>query len=281
MRSAAPTRREAEDRCGSRAPSPRPALRVIGEARRPSRRGRCAGALPGLPEGVLLGLALKELAANLPSVGSLVLTPTSWPRCWPLGSRIDDAAPAGVVVHRRSEYDELLDRHGTRGQAEFFLGPAAARWRRMRGLTTYSPRHSPRPTRRPRDWRRGSVDESGLPRFLFEPADRVVMVGQERPRSPMWRSTSTARPVPRRGSRHRREALGVMTRRAVAEVPSCCCRTLAVEPRFEARTMVEATLDGGRALVALDEVYLGHAGHQSARSASPCRKAAERQRPAG
>ena len=26
-----------------------------------------------------------------------------------------------VVVHRRTELDDLLDRHGTRGQAEFFL----------------------------------------------------------------------------------------------------------------------------------------------------------------
>lgn len=30
-------------------------------------------------------------------------------------------APRVVVVHRRTELDELLDRHGTRGQAEFFL----------------------------------------------------------------------------------------------------------------------------------------------------------------
>ena len=30
-------------------------------------------------------------------------------------------APRVVVAHRRSELDELLDRHGTRGQAEFFL----------------------------------------------------------------------------------------------------------------------------------------------------------------
>ena len=30
-------------------------------------------------------------------------------------------APRAVVVHRRTELDELLARHGTRGQAEFFL----------------------------------------------------------------------------------------------------------------------------------------------------------------
>ncbi|MEZ5097344.1 MAG: hypothetical protein R2731_15365 [Nocardioides sp.] len=29
--------------------------------------------------------------------------------------------PRVVVVHRRSEYAELVARHGTRGQADFFL----------------------------------------------------------------------------------------------------------------------------------------------------------------
>ena len=29
--------------------------------------------------------------------------------------------PRGVVVHRASELSELVDRHGTRGQVEFFL----------------------------------------------------------------------------------------------------------------------------------------------------------------
>jgi len=29
--------------------------------------------------------------------------------------------PRVVLVHRRTEFDELVDRHGTRGQAAFFL----------------------------------------------------------------------------------------------------------------------------------------------------------------
>ncbi|MFE0051298.1 hypothetical protein ACFWZP_15740, partial [Streptomyces sp. NPDC059013] len=30
-------------------------------------------------------------------------------------------APRAVIVHRTTEYEELLARHGTHGQAEFFL----------------------------------------------------------------------------------------------------------------------------------------------------------------
>lgn len=30
-------------------------------------------------------------------------------------------APRAVLVHRRTEYEELLARHGTHGQAAFFL----------------------------------------------------------------------------------------------------------------------------------------------------------------
>ena len=36
-------------------------------------------------------------------------------------------APRAVLVHRRTEFQELLARHGTRGQAAFFLScPRAA-----------------------------------------------------------------------------------------------------------------------------------------------------------
>ncbi len=66
-------------------------------------------------------------------------------------------APRVVVVHRRSEYDELLDRHGTRGQAEFFLRT------RGRSLETVTTTHDQladalRVVRAaiPRDWRQGS-----------------------------------------------------------------------------------------------------------------------------
>jgi regulator of protease activity HflC (stomatin/prohibitin superfamily) len=49
-------------------------IRVLGEAQAAAEVATLA-AYRDLPEGVLLGLAVKELAANLPAIGSLVLTP--------------------------------------------------------------------------------------------------------------------------------------------------------------------------------------------------------------
>ncbi len=59
-------RRETEDEAGR--------LRVIGEAKAEAEAAALA-AYRAVPEGVLLALVLKELAGNLPDVGSLVLTP--------------------------------------------------------------------------------------------------------------------------------------------------------------------------------------------------------------
>jgi hypothetical protein len=49
-------------------------LRVIGEAEGAAETARLA-AYRDLQEGVLLGIALRELAGNLPKIGSLILTP--------------------------------------------------------------------------------------------------------------------------------------------------------------------------------------------------------------
>ena len=89
-------------------------------------------------------------------------------------------APRVVVVHRRTELEELLARHGTRGQAAFFL---QTRGRDLAELDEHD-----RALREalatvtgaiPLDWRRGTVERADLDRFLFEPDDLVVVVGQD------------------------------------------------------------------------------------------------------
>lgn len=88
--------------------------------------------------------------------------------------------PRVVVVHRRTEYDELVARHGTRGQAAFFLRG------RGRDLSELEERHwqtssaIAQVTKAvPVDWRRGAVERSDVSRFLFAPDDVVVVVGQD------------------------------------------------------------------------------------------------------
>src|ERR1700730_12556918 len=89
-------------------------------------------------------------------------------------------APRRVVIHRPTELDELVERHGTRGQAAFFLST------RGRRVEEVEERHElqaaairAEAAAIPVDWRRGSVPRAALPRFLFEPEDLVVVVGQD------------------------------------------------------------------------------------------------------
>jgi hypothetical protein len=89
-------------------------------------------------------------------------------------------APRVVLVHRHTELEELVARHGTRGQAAFYL---RTRGRRIEDLEA---RHAGQAAALaaassaiPVDWRRGLVERADLPRFLFGPDDIVVAVGQD------------------------------------------------------------------------------------------------------
>ncbi|MYS05184.1 hypothetical protein GTW71_01670, partial [Streptomyces sp. SID6041] len=89
-------------------------------------------------------------------------------------------APRAVLVHRTTEYEELLARHGTRGQAAFFLSA------RGRSVDAVRERHE-RSHRAlaevaaavPLAWRQTRVERADLDRFLFGPEDVVVVVGQD------------------------------------------------------------------------------------------------------
>ena len=118
-------------------------------------------------------------------------------------------APRAVLVHRRSELDELVDRHGTRGQAEFFL---RTRGRALAGRPDRARRARPPPSTRsrPRCRRTGDVATSSVAtcdRFAFEPGGRV--------RRRRARRTGRQRgEVPRRATgRRRRPRAGAEPRR--------------------------------------------------------------------
>ncbi|EFL03962.1 conserved hypothetical protein [Streptomyces sp. SPB78] len=89
-------------------------------------------------------------------------------------------APRVVLVHRVSEYEELLARHGTHGQAAFVLGS------RGDDLDTLAGRHHATrdaltaiAARIPLTWRQARVERADLDRFLFAPEDIVVVAGQD------------------------------------------------------------------------------------------------------
>ncbi|MFE9096964.1 hypothetical protein [Streptomyces sp. NPDC007264] len=173
-------------------------------------------------------------------------------------------APRAVLVHRTTEYEEVVARHGTHGQAAFFLSS------RGRDIEEVAERH--RATRRalaevaaavPLAWRQSRVERADLDRFLFAPEDVVVVVGQDGLVANVAKYL-TGQPVvgidtdPGRNPgvlvRHRPEDAAVL-------LPAAQARGTGVDEL----TMVEAVADDTQRLVALNEIYLGAAGHQTAR----------------
>ncbi|WIM99506.1 hypothetical protein ACTOB_003163 [Actinoplanes oblitus] len=169
-------------------------------------------------------------------------------------------SPRVVVVSRRSELDELLARHGTRGAAGYFLK------QRGRDLDEVTARHEALRSALvevggavPADWRRGHVERTDLPRFLFAPEDIVVAVGQDGLVANVAKYLD-GQPVIGVDPEPGRNA-GVLVRHPAAAVGGL----LRGGFRAQGRTMVVARLDDGQELSGLNEIYIGHAGHQSAR----------------
>ena len=174
--------------------------------------------------------------------------------------------PRLVLVTRRTPFEELLGRHATRGQAAAFLS------RRGLKLEILEQRHeATRAAERqagalaPGEWRRASVERGQLDRFLFEAEDLVVAVGQDGLVANLAKYLSGQpviglNPLP---------ALydGVLVKHAVAALPPLLAAAAAGKATLERRTMVEARLDDGQRLLALNEIFVGHRSHQSARYA--------------
>jgi NAD kinase len=175
-------------------------------------------------------------------------------------------APRAVLVHRRTEYQELIDRHSTRGQAEFFLRT------RGREIGEVERRHRLAEAALaqvagavPADWRHARVERTDLSRFLFAPDDVVVVVGQDGlvanaakylEGQPVLGIDAEPGRNPGVLVRHRASDAAKLLRAAVEP---------GVEARMDQRTMVEAVADDTQRLLALNEIYLGQPGHQTAR----------------
>jgi hypothetical protein len=170
-------------------------------------------------------------------------------------------APRAVLVHRTTEYEELVARHGTHGQAAFFLSS------RGRDIEEIAERH--RRTRRalaevtaaiPLTWRQTRVERGDLDRFLFAPEDVVVVVGQDGLVANVAKYL-TGQPVVGIDADPGRNP-GVLVRHPPADAAKLLA---AAGSQTEELTMVEAVADDTQRIVALNEIYLGAAGHQTAR----------------
>lgn len=188
--------------------------------------------------------------------------------------------PRVVVVHRRTEYDELIARHGTRGQAEFYLAT------RQQDLAAVERRHDLTEaalrtvsTGIPAEWARAVVERHDLSRFVFRPEDIVVVVGQDGLVANLAKYVGR-QPVigidPLPGTN-----AGVLVPHRADSTQRLLAAASAGDAAVVERTMVQASTDDGQTLVALNEIYLGAATHQSARYTLGVAGHAERQSSSG
>jgi len=189
-------------------------------------------------------------------------------------------SPRAVFVTRETDYELLLARHATRGQAKFFLGTRGqdidVLEERHRQL--HAALHAARAAV-PGDWRQASVARADLDRFLFAPEDVVVVVGQDGLVANVAKYLD-GQPV--LGLNPAPDLYdGVLVRIPLARFPSLLPASVAGAAPAERRTMVEARLDNGERLLALNEVFVGHHSHQSARYRIACGDAAEDQSSSG
>jgi NAD kinase len=188
--------------------------------------------------------------------------------------------PRVVIVRRETDLDRVRATYASLASARFVL--------ERKGLSTSRVEEahadfveSLRKVRSavPADWRQAVILRSEVERFLFGPDDIVVTLGQDGLVANVAKYLDGQTVIgvdPQPGAN-----AGVLARFAVdgvgAALLSAAAREIAVEPRV----MVEARLDNGEGLLALNEIFVGHRSHQSARYSLRSGGSVERQSSSG
>ena len=172
--------------------------------------------------------------------------------------------PRIIIVTRASELTLLVAEHGTREQARFAVSEEGrnfnelvARDERQRDAvravsTTLAPA-----------WRRAHVGRDDLATFLFDPGDVVVAIGQDGlvPNVAKYLDTQLVLGVNPDPDHYE----GLLVRHSARQAGALLDRAMRQRVEVERRTMVEARLDDGQTLRALNEIFVGQRQHQSAK----------------
>lgn len=172
--------------------------------------------------------------------------------------------PRAVFVTRETDFDLLLTRHATREQARFFLE------RRGQSLEILETQHKAftetlEKVRAivPPDWRHAHVSRGDLDRFLFTPEDVVIAVGQDGLVANTAKYLEGQAVIGINPSPDLYD--GILVRHPPGKLAKLLDAVITGARVFEPRTMVEARLESGERLTALNEIFVGHRSHQSAR----------------
>ncbi|MCB9689049.1 MAG: NAD(+)/NADH kinase [Alphaproteobacteria bacterium] len=186
--------------------------------------------------------------------------------------------PRCVVLTRPTPYEELIAHHGTHGHAEWFLSRqgrdlrelVAAHEQQLQAVDTVW-------RSIPSTWRSTRIERRDLDRFLFEPEDIVVAVGQDGlvANAAKYLGEQPVMGVNPGGFD------GVLVRHApraaLVLLPLIADRVA----KITVRTRVQATTDDGQRLLALNEIYVGQRTHQSSRYTLSAAGREERQSSSG
>jgi NAD kinase len=171
-----------------------------------------------------------------------------------------------VIVTRKTPLVQLIERWGTRTQAEFYLKTRGQQIEDYEAADAGFTAALEQVTRQiPAARRRTAVDRSLLDRFIFAPDDVVVFVGQDGlvANAAKYLDGQLAIGVNPDPSRYE----GVLVPFAPAAFGQVLQFADTRQGSFtiERRTMVEALREDGQKLLALNEIYIGHRTHQSSR----------------
>ena len=172
--------------------------------------------------------------------------------------------PRVVLVTRETELAALLARHATRGQVEFYLssrGQDFAEVERRDHIQTAAIAAAKQAV--PADWSFAQVSREDLNRFLFTPNDIVVALGQDGLVANIAKYLDGQPVIGVAPDPDMAE--GILTPHPLTALPDLLQRTHVHDVDMEHRTMASAELAGGDSLLALNELFIGHRSHQSAR----------------
>ena len=173
-------------------------------------------------------------------------------------------SPRVVLVTRPTELAALLSHHGTRGQAEFFLSSRGQSFDEVARRDAIQEEAIARAKRAvPNDWSFAHVWRDDLNRFLFFPNDIVVGLGQDGLVANLAKYLD-GQPV-LGVSPDLASSEGVLARHGLDQLDGLLRRAAHQDVDISARSMVQARSSNGDSLRALNELFIGHRSHQSAR----------------
>ena len=189
-------------------------------------------------------------------------------------------APRVILVRRETDLDRIRASYTSAAAARFVL--------ECKGLTLEAVEDTHRRFTEalhriraaiPADWRQATILRADVERFVFGPEDVVLAVGQDGLVANVAKYLDGQvvigiDPFPGTNA-------GALVRFGVGDAGEALREAVKGSRRIEERVMAEARLDQGERLLALNEIFVGHASHQSARYTLSCGGQSERQSSSG